>query len=243
MNLAIDVGNTRVKVALFKDGSIFYDAIFSKDSFVEEICKISKKYSIQNAIISSVASISKEEIKEIGQLFSLVSLNAETNLPFDNQYQSKETLGVDRIALVAAAKTKYPDENVLIIDAGTCITYDFINEYGIYSGGAIAPGIEMRYKSLHTFTDNLPLLKVKLPEKLIGNSTKNSIHSGVVNGVLAEINGIIQQYEEKNKKLTVVLTGGNTNFLAKRLKNGIFANPKFLLEGLNSILTYNFEND
>ncbi|MFT7498501.1 MAG: type III pantothenate kinase, partial [Porticoccaceae bacterium] len=149
----------------------------------------------------------------------------------------------DRIALASASVFKFPNKNVLVIDAGTCITYDFIDKKGVYYGGAIAPGIEMRYKSLYTFTDKLPLLDVTDPKQLTGNSTEESIHSGIVNGILSEIEGMIDRYKEKNKELTVVLTGGDTNFLAKRLKNSIFANPNFLLEGLNNILNYNLKND
>ena len=145
--------------------------------------------------------------------------------------------------MAAASVFKFSDKNVLVIDAGSCITYDFIDNKGVYYGGAIAPGIEMRYKSLHTFTDKLPLLDVTYPKQLIGDSTEESIHSGIVNGVLIEIEGVIERYKEKNEELTVVLTGGDTNFLAKRLKNSIFANPNFLLEGLNNILNYNLEND
>ena len=170
-------------------------------------------------------------------------LNHESELPFENGYATPTTLGVDRIALAAASVYKFSDKNVLVIDAGTCITYDFIDKKRVYYGGAIAPGIEMRYKSLYTFTDKLPLLDVTYPKQLIGDSTEESMHSGIVNGVLMEIEGAIERYKEKNEELTVVLTGGDTNFLAKRLKNSIFANPNFLLEGLNNILNYNLEND
>jgi type III pantothenate kinase len=141
--------------------------------------------------------------------------------------------------LVAAAVFKFPNTDVLIIDAGTCITYDFVDAEACYHGGAISPGIKMRYKSLHTFTENLPLLEPDNMNQLIGNSTETSIHSGVINGVINEIDSIIGQYRKKNKDLTVVLTGGDVNFLANKLKNGIFANPNFLIEGLNEILIHN----
>ena len=243
MNLIVDVGNTRVKVALFKDNSIVDTYIFTKLKIIKRIKEIIKKHEVSNAIISSVASISEKELKEIEKLVPLMKLDHQSKIPFENKYKTPLTLGVDRIALAGGVIAQFPNDNVLVIDAGTCITYDFINNKGVYCGGAIAPGIEMRYKSLNTFTDKLPLLKVTYPKKLIGNSTEESIHSGIVNGILSEINGVIEQYEEENKKLTVVLTGGDTNFLAKRLKNGIFANPNFLLEGLNNILNYNLKND
>ena len=243
MNLVIDVGNTRVKVALFEGAKLCYDTVFLKRRIISELKKIKKEFNVDNAIISSVASLSKSSLDKIKNLFPLVQLDYKTKIPFSNEYKTPKTLGVDRIALIAAVVKDYPKKNVLVIDAGTCITYDFVNKKGVYSGGAIAPGIEMRYKALHVFTANLPLLRAEYPDSIIGNSTKNSIHSGVVNGVLSEIDGIIERYKQQNKNLTIVLTGGDTNFLSKRLKNGIFANPIFLLEGLNIILNYNLKND
>jgi type III pantothenate kinase len=243
MNLIIDVGNTRVKVALFKGDSIFDTYQFAKSKIAKKIKDIVEKHDVTNGIISSVASISEKEFKKIEQLVPLLRLNHESRVPFKNEYATPITLGVDRIALASASVFKFPNKNVLVIDAGTCITYDFIDKKGVYYGGAIAPGIEMRYKSLYTFTDKLPLLDVTDPKQLTGNSTEESIHSGIVNGILSEIEGVIDRYKEKNKELTVVLTGGDTNFLAKRLKNSIFANPNFLLEGLNNILNYNLKND
>jgi type III pantothenate kinase len=243
MNLVIDVGNTRVKVALYKESKLCYETIFLKKRIISELKKIVKGFVIDRAIISSVASISNSAMNKIENLVPLLKLDYKTKVPFKNKYKTPKTLGVDRIALVASAVVGFPNKNVLIIDAGTCIKYDFVDVNGIYSGGAIAPGIVMRYKALHNFTANLPLLKSDYPINLIGNSTENSIHSGVVNGVLFEINGIIEQYKQQNENLTIVLTGGDTNFLAKRLKNSIFANPNFLLEGLNIILNYNLKND
>ncbi|MFA5300654.1 MAG: type III pantothenate kinase, partial [Lutibacter sp.] len=170
---------------------------------------------------------------------NLIELDYNTKVPFLNNYATPKTLGVDRIALVSSAFSNYPNKNVLIIDAGTCITYDFINHEGNYYGGAISPGIEMRYKALHVFTEKLPLLRPELMYQLVGDSTETSIHSGILNGVIGEIDSIVEKYRKKNTDLTVVLTGGDVNFLSNRLKNSIFANPNFLLEGLNTILTYN----
>lgn len=243
MNLVIDIGNTRVKAALFKGVIISDEFVFSKTKMISNLKNIKKRYKISGAIISSVASISEKKIARIKNIFPLKVLNHQTKVPFDNKYKTPHTLGVDRIALIAAAVMKYPKENVLVIDAGTCITYDFVNDKGEYYGGAISPGLQMRYKSLHTFTANLPLLKPVQTYKLIGDSTKNAIQSGIINGVLREIEGVINQYKQKNKNLTIVLTGGDTYFLSKRLKSSIFANPNFLLEGLNYILTYNIKND
>ncbi len=242
MNLVIDVGNTRVKIALFEQLEIKHQSVFLKEDLLKEVEVLVKKKKIENAIISSVGRITKKELKRLGTFFPLLVLDNKTKIPFSNLYKTPKTLGVDRIALVTGG-VNWCDTGVLIIDAGTCITYDYVNENDEYLGGAISPGIRMRYKALNNFTAGLPLLKTASPKNIIGNSTKNSIHSGVVNGVLAEIDGVIDQYKQLDENLTVVLTGGDTNFLAKRLKNSIFANPNFLLEGLNNILNFNITND
>lgn len=143
--------------------------------------------------------------------------------------------------MVSSAISTFPNKNVLIIDAGSCITYDLVNSEGCYFGGAISPGIKMRYRALNTFTKKLPLFEPKHLSNLIGGSTEESIHIGIVCGVISEIDSFTSQYRKRNTDLTVVLTGGDANFLSNRLKNGIFANPFFLMEGLNSILIYNLK--
>lgn len=239
MNLIIDHGNTRTKTAVFDSNSCVFYKIFEGDFTFESLVEIVQKFQCKNAIFSGVGSVDNEQIEALKNHLNLIVLDAQTAVPFENKYESPETLGVDRIALAAAAINKFPGKNVLVIDAGTCITYDFINENGVYKGGAISPGITMRYKALNAYTDRLPLLKKIKYAKLIGGSTEKSIHSGVLNGVIGEIDNAIKKYKKKNKDLTIVLTGGDVNFLANSLKNGIFANPIFLLEGLNTILTYN----
>jgi type III pantothenate kinase len=239
MNLIIDVGNTRIKTAVFEDGKMIHNESLIYESFVSETINIIKKFNCTNAIISSVGAINKSQIAKLQAEINLIALNYGTKVPFVNKYSTPKTLGVDRIALVSSAISNYPKRNVLIIDAGTCITYDFVNNEGNYYGGAISPGLQMRYKALHVFTEKLPLLEPSEKCELVGNSTETSIHSGVINGVINEIDEIVKQYRKKNTDLTVVLTGGDVNFLANRLKNGIFANPDFLLEGLNTILTHN----
>ncbi len=239
MNLIIDVGNTRIKLAVFNNSKIIHNESITHENLETKTIQFINKYKCVYAIISSVGSIKKSQIVEISSKINLIELNSTTKIPFINNYSTPKTLGVDRIALVASAISKFPKQNVLIIDAGTCITYDFIDDKGCYYGGAISPGINMRYKSLNIFTNKLPLLKFEYTSQLIGNSTETCIHSGVINGVINEIDSFINQYREKNKDLTVVLTGGDANFLSNRFKNSIFANPNFLLEGLNAILKYN----
>lgn len=241
MNLIVDLGNSRLKIAIFKNGDLVHRKVFSHDNILKNILHSLKSFPCSNAIIASVSQISNAQIEELSKEINVIQLTYRTKVPFKNGYATPQTLGVDRLALVASAISSYPNSNVLIIDAGTCITYDFVNELNIYEGGGISPGIIMRYKSLHTFTENLPLLEPKDEYMLIGNSTETCIHSGVINGVITEIDSIIDLYRKKHSNLTVVLTGGDINFLSNRLKNSIFANPNFLLEGLNSILTYNLD--
>ena len=241
MNLIIDCGNTRIKLAVFNDSKLIYNEAFTINNYKEGLNNCIKNYGCKNAIISSVGSLKKNEIVEIKQKIELIELNSSTKIPFYNNYDTPKTLGVDRIGLIAAAVSQFPQNNVLVIDAGTCITYDFVDSNATYFGGAISPGIKIRYKSLNAFTKKLPLLEPNLETDLIGTSTETSIHSGVINGVLGEMDSIIEKYRKKNKDLTVVLTGGDVKFLSNKLKNSIFANSNFLLEGLNSILTYNLK--
>jgi len=240
MNLIVDVGNTLVKFAIYKDAELIHKISFELSEFKKQYKALKKQFpKVKFAIISSVGRLSKKQIEIIDDDLKVLELNSKTKLPFKNLYKTPKTLGVDRMALVSGSVHQYPDKNVLIIDAGTCITYDFITNENHYLGGAISPGTRLRYKSLNNLTANLPLLETNQPKMIIGDSTESSIHSGVVFGVIKEIDGVIDQYKEKYPDLTVILTGGDAKFLSNQLKNSIFANSNFLLEGLNFILDYN----
>ena len=240
MNLIIDVGNTFIKLAAFEDNILLSKISCKKTDFSETFAVFRKKYpQLKRGILSSVGDFTSKELSEIKKGISLFILSHEAEIPFKNTYATPTTLGVDRIALVSAAAIQHPKENVLIIDAGSCITYDFLNASNEYLGGAISPGIEMRYKSLNLLTDKLPLLEKKQPKNFIGDSTENSIDIGVVRGVANEIDGFIENYAEKYENLTVILTGGDLDFLRDSLKNDIFADSNFLLDGLNYILEHN----
>ena len=245
MNLIVDAGNTYVKVAVFQGDKMISHESFEKELFQNKIKKILEQFpKVDQMITSSVTKLSDDTKQFLSNLtLKVCQLTHKTKVPFQNKYATPETLGVDRIALIVAAVTQYPKANVLVIDAGTCITYDFKTSEEVYLGGGISPGIQLRYKTLNLLTANLPLLEPKIPENYIGDSTENAIHSGVSLGVITEIDGIIDRYKEQFAHLTVILTGGDTNYLAKRLKNTIFANSKFLLQGLNNVLEYNRYND
>ncbi|WP_298900462.1 type III pantothenate kinase [uncultured Psychroserpens sp.] len=240
MNLIIDVGNTYVKFAIYNQGKLKEKVVGELNDFESMVLEVIKDHpQVNQAIVSSVGRLNNAHLKSLKDNIRVLELSHNLKLPFKNLYATPKTLGVDRIALVSASVEQFPDHNVLIIDAGTCITYDFINTKNEYLGGAISPGIRLRYRTLNNLTANLPLLETKMPQNILGDSTENSIHSGVVFGVLKEIDGVIDDYVKEYSDLTVILTGGDTKFLSNQLKNSIFANSNFLLEGLNFILEYN----
>lgn len=240
MNLIIDVGNTRNKIAVFDDGQMLYHDIYSNNEIKEAVLYITLHFpKVTKCIISASGKLEKSDLELLQREYSVHELSHQSKIPFINKYATPATLGVDRIALIACAAVKFPKKNVLVIDAGSAITYDFLNNENHYLGGAIAPGLKMRYKALNTFTANLPLLETEYPDNFVGNSTNNAMHVGVVLGTIDEIDGAISRYKEEYANLTIILTGGDAHFLRDRLKNDIFANSKFLLEGLNYILEQN----
>ena len=240
MNLVIDIGNSLTKYAVFENRKLLHLETSVSNLFLSQVKDIFEKFpKVEHAIISSVGKLENKE-KEVLALFCRVHvLSHDSKMPFKNSYATPLTLGMDRIALATAAFYQYPRSNVLVIDMGTCITYDMINDAGEYIGGSISPGIHMRYKAMHFQTQKLPLL---VPEDIldfVGNSTESCMHSGVLYGTAHEIDGVINQYHARFQDLTVILTGGDSQFFVKRLKNSIFANSKFLVEGLNCLLEYN----
>ncbi len=240
MNLVIDVGNTSVKIGVFDIENLVFKEIVRTENLSSFIKKISNTYPlITHAIVSSVSNADQQAIRFLQDTFSTIILSHNLKMPFRNLYTTPKTLGVDRLALVAAAVFNFRNKNALIIDAGTCITYDFKNKKEEYYGGAISPGVQLRYKALHNYTSKLPLLEAQYPENHLGNSTNEAIHAGVVLGIIYEIDGVITEYCNTYPDLTVILTGGDAHFLSKRLKNSIFATSNFLLEGLNYILAFN----
>jgi len=240
MNLIIDIGNTATKLAVFQLDKILEVQAVPTKGMVSEVEKIIEKHpEIIQGVLSSVVFLEPSAINSLLKLLPIKVLESSFRMPFNNCYETPLSLGVDRLALMAAAVKHHPKTNVLVIDAGSCITYDFIDAEQNYLGGAISPGLQMRYKSLKAFTSNLPLLDKITPNQRIGNSTEASIHSGVVHGVAHEIEGTIEDYQNKYSDLTVILTGGDADFLCKQFKISIFANSNFLLEGLNFLLEFN----
>lgn len=241
MIVAIDVGNTRIKVAVYEHDAwkSFYH-VAAKD-FRAQIESITEKAEQKPIIIlSSVGKLNEYHLKWLASKGDLHKIDANGNLPFVNKYGTPATLGADRVALASGLALEYPAQNKLVVDCGTCITYDFVNATNEYLGGAISPGLQLRYKSLNDYTDKLPLLTIQDEHPLVGASTQQSIQSGVINGAVLEIDGFINEYKAQYDNLTVILTGGDAIFLANSVKNNIFVRSNFLIESL--ILYYQYIN-
>ena len=245
MKLVIDIGNTNAKIAIFNNDDIA-DFKVIENITPDSISLFLNKYpEIQSAILSSVSEFDRKIINLLETYASVIELTHNTPLPFKNKYNTTKTLGKDRLAIASAASTIYPEENVLVIDAGTCVTYDMINNKGEYLGGAISPGLNMRLKALNTFTDGLPL--VDLPNdvneiELIGNTTNSSILSGVIIGLTSEMENVINQYESRFPTLKTIISGGDYKYFEKLAKSNIFASPNIVIHGLKKILDFNEED-
>ena len=239
MNLVLDIGNNFFKLGIFDNSDLIFSFSDKNDKISIEIEKIISKYKqVNSALISNVSSI---KIIDLLNKYKIQTFELDSNFifPFKLNYQTPETLGNDRLALAAAATILFPNSNNLVIDAGTCITIDLIDNNNHFMGGSISPGVKMRYKSLNNYTANLPLLENQNNFNFPGNSTDASIHAGVIGGVSNEIMGFIDIINCRYNKVNVILTGGDAKILSKTLKITIFANQNFILEGLNCILNLN----
>lgn len=241
MNLVIDIGNSSVKAAVFSQGKLirkYHNKQFSP-SFIQNILKQYANPSIKYSILSSVINHDITTEMFLINHTTFFKLSTTTRLPIHNDYKTPKTLGKDRIAGAVGGCVIHPKHNVLIIDAGTCITYDFINKEGHYLGGGIAPGINMRYRAMHHFTAKLPYLNKQRLENFIGYNTETCIHIGATLGATHEMQGFINQYFNKFGHIKVIITGGDAQYFAAYLKSEIFVIPDLVLIGLNKILDYN----
>ena len=240
MNLVIDIGNTNTKHSVFEnDNEIFFESsLVSSMSVIENILK--EYSSIDKCILSATGHIPEGFINAVTKLVPyFIEFKQNTPLPFKSKYETQKTLGLDRIAAVAGALSLYKGENVLIIDAGTAITYDFKNENDEYLGGNISPGMNLRFKALHEYTEKLPMVKPSEEIGQLGTSTQKAILNGVINGIIFEMEGSINSIQENYTNLTVLLTGGDSQFFDHKLKKTIFVVRKLVSLGLNTILNYN----
>ena len=243
MKLGIDLGNTLAKFFLFDEDKIVLQQTENYSSFESNIdALISENSDISAIIYSNVSGKISKSIEKYSNYIKVIQVNSSMRLPFINLYKKESSLGNDRIVLVAAASKSYPKSNVLVIDMGTCITYDFIDQENIYQGGAISPGFVMRFKALNHFTANLPIVEFKTPEYPQSNNTHDCIQSGVYFAILDEITARIEYYKKNYESLTVILTGGDADKLPKTLKNSIFANSNFIADGLLHLLKLNINS-
>ena len=236
LNLVIDVGNTRIKAAAFSGKELVEKHLFDSSDQVHDFLKGS---TYNNVIVSSVRNAPEELLGLVNAQNKKLIVSRQLHLPVIILYTTPDTLGIDRLAAACGAVDMFPNRDCLVIDAGTCINYEFVDKVGNYYGGAISPGIQMRFKAMYTFTERLPLVDAVNEPDLTGGNTIACMQSGVINGVVAEADGIISQYKEKYPNIAVVLCGGDGIFFENKLKHSIFATPDLVLRGLNLILLHN----
>jgi len=241
MNLCIDQGNSSTKVGVFDQSELVeYSSfkVFDKGA----VLNLFDRFEIEACILSSVISENLELINDLkNRTGFLIELSHHTPIPIENRYETPETLGKDRLAAVVGAAFLKPDSDILVVDAGTAITYDFIDSSQVYHGGNIAPGFDLRLRSLHEFTQKLPLVEAKTESPLLGNTTQSAIVSGALHGIVFEIDGYINALKINYPQLSTFLTGGSTFYFDTKLKSAIFAERNLVLIGLNRILQYNVQ--
>ncbi|MEI6019652.1 MAG: type III pantothenate kinase [Bacteroidota bacterium] len=238
MNLLVDFGNTRVKAAIFNDGRLMAKSAFDQ---AEDLFLWLKKYNgIQKCLIGSVTKAHEAVYALLQKQFTTTLFKTDTPTPLQNLYHSALTLGSDRLAASVGAYHLCPNKNVLSIDAGTCIKYNFVNHKNEYLGGAISPGLQMRLKAMHHYTAALPVVEMdKQYTKLVGTNTQESLLSGALTATACEVDGMIGRYLIAYTDLEVYVTGGDAAYLCKQVKNRFFAEPDLIMIGLNSILDFN----
>ena len=236
MNLVVDIGNTSSKVALFEDQKLIKKQIFLKLE-IENLIDFTDSIQPSKSIISSVQK-KNQNIEAIEKHFNALYFSHKTPIPISINYKTPETLGTDRIAAIVGVNDAFPNQNLLSIDAGSCITYDYFLEES-YVGGRISPGLKMRFSALHEFTNQLPKVDSTNLHFKKGTDTASSIIAGVQQGAIDEMDAVITDFRKENQDAVVILSGGDGNFFEKHLKNSIFADPLIVLKGLNIILEFN----
>lgn len=235
MNLVVDIGNTRIKTAAFEGSLLKEKHLFSDLGGLKGYFS-SREF--DHAIVSSVSTDTSIVVPLLPVSGKKLQLTTSLGFPIRIAYDTPDTLGVDRIAAACGAFQLFPGEDCLVIDMGTCITYDFLSSAGVYEGGAIAPGVKMRFAAMHHFTARLPMVEPVVNPPTTGKSTSSSLQSGVIHGVLGEINGFISRYQSQFGQVRTVACGGDLAFFENSLKPSIFVAPDLVLTGLNRILLH-----
>lgn len=239
MNICIDIGNTKAKIGFFSNNEL----LEVKQNITDRgIIKIIKAHNPEHVVISSVRKGIGKIVESCSKTADTIVFDHLTPVPVKSLYKTPQTLGVDRIAAVVGAALLYKHQNCLIIDMGTCITYDLIDKSATYHGGGISPGVDMRMKAMHKFTSRLPVIAAKGQPELIGKTTKECMLSGAIIGTQAELEGIINRYKQFFDDLAIIFCGGDANFFETKIKDHIFAIPNLVLVGLNQILRFNLND-
>jgi type III pantothenate kinase len=239
MNLVLDIGNTQTKAGWFESGRLIRSQRLDA-SIRDGLISLLERYPVDMVLVSTVGKADRDAFKSAGiALNKMLFLDHHLPLPLKIDYATPETLGYDRIAAAAGAKCLYPGYPLLVMDLGTAITIDFVTSEGEFKGGNISPGLETRFKSLHDHTARLPLVKKDTEYPEFGYNTQSAIAAGVQQGIIYELNGYLNQFEEIYPHCKFVVTGGDTRFFVPKLKKTIFAHPDLVLTGLNHILEFN----
>jgi type III pantothenate kinase len=236
--ICLDFGNTRQKAALFAQGEL-KEIIVLEESLTDAVARLLEQYRPERAILSSVINHPPELEELLAAHTAFHKLSNASKLPFTLPVGKPETMGADRLAIAAAAVHLYPRRHNLVIALGSCITYNFINKDHQFMGGSISPGMEMRFKAMHQFTAKLPLVKGEWNVPLIGYDTATNLKSGVIFGMAKEMDGMIDEYQERYRNFNVLLTGGDLGFFEPHIKNRIFADPYLIFKGLYAISQVN----
>jgi len=236
-HLVVDIGNSYIKVAVFEDGRAVWMSRQSEFS-IEELKILGARFPIKAAIYASVRAENPDFIQHLNQEYHLIHMNTAMELPLDMLYRTPETLGVDRLAAAMGARALFPGRNVIVIDMGTCIKYDFVDHTGQYHGGNIAPGMQMRFESMHTMTGKLPLVGKKYNREILGKTTEEALQNGVVWGIKLEIEGFIKTLTDIWDNITVILSGGDSKYFGDIIESRIFVHPDLVLTGLDETLRF-----
>ena len=236
--LVLDIGNQRIKAGIFQDDHLLLVETFPVGD-VKEILNLGDRYSPESVIMSSTSVLEQEMAKAWNKLSTVMILDHTLPLPIRNDYATPKTLGKDRLAGAVAAAAKFPGEPVLVVDAGTCVTYDLVDAENSFKGGYITPGLRMRFQAMHDFTARLPRVEPAERINLYGRTTEDAMRSGTTAGLVEEVRGLIRRFRRSFPGLHVILTGGDGFFLSKQLKSEIFMEPNLVLEGLHRILRFN----
>lgn len=241
MNLIIDIGNTRAKVGVFGDGQLL-EVFFLKLEQLYELPQKAAEWPVRRLGLSTVRDLKPGFIHWATNHFPWgLLINKETPLPIGNDYETPGTLGIDRLAAATGAWVEFPGRPSVVIDAGTCITTDLIDAGGVFRGGNISPGIDMRLRAMHQFTARLPQVEKGPVEGLLGRSTASALRNGAQLGAMLEVAALVGNLKQTYEKINVLVTGGDAEYFARITETEIFVRPHLVLSGLNKILTYNAE--